>query len=102
MTLLDCLYLVIGVQVLLDLLPYLLLLYLDGLQLGLQLRLHLVEGQPRIRLVGLQLAACLVVGVRLPSWSVLSVLGLTPRLVLVGLQAIICLGGLWLTCCIGV
>ena len=38
----------------------------------------------------------------LPSWSVLSVLGLAPRLVLVGLRAIICLRGLRLTCHIGV
>ena len=129
MTLLDRPYLVVGVRVLLDLLLYLLLPYLDGLRLGLRLRLRLVEGRPRIRLVGLRLvtrlvglrlvtrlvglrlvtrliglrlAARLVVGVRLPSWSVLSVLGLAPRLVLVGLRAIIRLGGLRLTRRIGV
>jgi len=80
----------VGVRVLLDSLPYLPLLYLDGLRLRLRLVLCLVEGRPWIRLVGLRLVARLV-GLRLAA-----------RLVLVGLRATIRLGGLRLTRLVGV
>ena len=112
MIFLDCLYLVVGVRVLLESLLYWPLPYLDELRLGLRLRLrlHLVEGRPRIRLagpqlvarlVGLRLVVCLIrlVGLRLATRLV--VLRLAARLIglrlvarLVGLQVVADLIGL--------
>ena len=76
-TLLD---LVVGVRVPLDVLLYLSLLYLGEPRLGLRLELCLVEGRPRIRLVGLRLMTRLV-GLRLMER-------------LVGLRLLACLVGL--------
>ena len=112
MIFLDCLYLVVGVRALLESLLYWPLPYLDELRLGLRLRLrlHLVEGRPRIRLagpqlvarlVGLRLVVCLIrlVGLRLATRLV--VLRLAARLVglrlaarLVGLRLVARLVGL--------